>query len=177
MTLAAPTDLLVLGLRFAALGLLFGSVVLLLTGTAHAVGSSLRLGLEPVLRLVRDQTSLSRSDLADGTIVAAMALAACSAVVDRQMLAPLMVVGLWLARPSVRRATRQENRMLAIAGYFSLDLMIGVYTPVMMAQFLTGHVLLGGCLLAVVVALSWPAGGGSSSIPGRRWQLAAVTAS
>jgi hypothetical protein len=167
-------ELLAIGIQIGAMALILGSFVLFLTGASGSLGGSFRSFLEPKLRWARDRTSLSRQELADRTILVAAALAVAAAVVETSVLAALMAIGLWLARPSIARLTGEENRMLAVAGYFSIDLMIGLYTPIMLAQFLLADILLGACLFTVVVALSWPAGGGGSSIPGRRWQLAPV---
>lgn len=173
MTRVAPADLLALGVQMAALGLIAGSVFLIITGTARPLGESFRSTIEPILQIVRDHTTMSRGQLADSSLMVAIGLAAASAVIEQEVMAVFATVGLWLARPSLQRAMREENRLLALGGLFSVDLVIGIYTPVMFAQFLTGEILLGSCLLAVVVALSWPAGGGGP-IPGRRWRLAPV---
>ena len=91
------------------------------------------------------------------------------------MMGTLVAPLLHLARPAIRRATSQEHRLLAMSGSFSLDLMIGVYLPLALAHVLMMEFIMASCLLAVVLALSWPAGGGDS-IPGRRWHLAPTPA-
>lgn len=167
-------DLVVVGVQVAALGLTLGALVLFMTGGVVPLGSSFRTSIEPLLRALRDRTSLSRSELADLSMLVGLALAAAEALSGRSPLGALFAIGLWISRPAVQRATREENRMLAVAGHVSIDLIIGLYTPIMLAQFLLANVLLGAALLSVVIGLSWPAGGGGSSIPGRRWQLAPV---
>lgn len=173
-TLAATTqlDLLTIGLEIAGIALILGSFVLLLTGTSGPFGTSLRSALEPMLQHVRGRTPLSRAELADATILAGVGLAITAVVVEQRLLPGLVAVGLWLARPSVRRSTSEENRLRAVAGSFSLDVVIGFATPLAFAHFLFGDLLLGGSFLALVVALSWPAGG--ATIPGRRWRLTPV---
>lgn len=173
--IAATTqaERLTLGLELSAVGLVIGAFVLLLTGTSGSLGTALRATLEPALSRARETSVRSRPELADLTLLAGIALAGASVVFDRHLLAAFVVIGLWLARPIVRRHTREENRLLAMADSFSLDMIIGFYAPLTAAQFLFGNVLMGCCFATVVVALSWPAGGGSS-IPGRRWRLAPV---
>jgi hypothetical protein len=169
------TELLKIGLEISGIALILGAFLLLLTGTSGPLGTSLRSALEPLLQQIRDQTSLSRPELADVTILVAVVLAFSSALFEQRILAVVVAIGLWLARPSVRRFTREENRLLAVAGNLSIDMVIGFYTPLTLAQFLFGDLLMGASFLAVVVALSWPAGG--ATIPGRRWRLAPVAAS
>lgn len=167
-------DLVVVGVQLAAVGLMVGAFLLLVTGGVVPLGSSFRTAIEPLLRTLRDRTTLSRNELADLCLLAGLALAVAATLSGQSVLGVLFAGGLWLARPSVQRATREENRMLAVADHFSIDMVIGLYTPIMLAQFLLANVLLGASLLAVVVGLSWPAGGGGGPIPGRRWQLATV---
>lgn len=168
-------DPMVVGAELAALGLIAGAVLLALTGAVVPLGCSFRTTVEPLLRRLRHRSTLSRDELADLTILVGVALAVAATVVGQSPFGVLFAGGLWLARPAVKRATREENRVAAVAGHVSIDLVIGLYTPIMLAQFLLANVLLGGSLLAVVVGLSWPAGGGGSPIPGRRWRLAPVT--
>ena len=165
--------LLNIGIQMAAVALIVGGLVLLLFGRADSLGNSFRTTIEPILAWVRSHTSLSRSELADRTIMVAAGLAAVGALFDRQPMALLIAIGLWWYRPSIRRLTSEENPMLAQIGMFSVDLIIGLYVPIVMAQFIVLHLFLGASLLAVIVALSWPAGGGA--LPGRRWKLAPVT--
>ncbi len=173
MDTVTQAELLIVGLRTTGVALILGSLMLLATGSAGPLGGTLRQALEPALHAVRARTSLSRSELADVTILAAVALAVGSIVAERRYFAVIMVVGLWLARPGVQRLTSQENKMLAIASYFSIDFLIGLYAPIVVANLLLGNVLLASSLLAVVIALSWPTGGGTT-IPGRRWHLAPI---
>jgi hypothetical protein len=172
---SVQVELLSVGLRLSAAALVIGAILQLVTGTSGQLGGSLRSTIEPVLHWVRERTPMTRSELADASIVAGLLLAVTALLVEGTLLAGLVAPGLWLARPSIERATREENKMLALGGYFSIDMMIGLYTPIMLAQFLLGHLLLGACLMAVIVGLSWPAGGGGSSVPGRTWRLATVT--
>jgi hypothetical protein len=158
--------------RVTAVGLTFGSFVLLLTGSALTLGTSFRTAVEPVLRSIRDLTSMSRPDLADTTVVAAIGFAGCSAVFE-SVVAGMLIMGLlaW-SRPMVRRATRDENKLQALAGSFSIDLIIGGYLPIVPAQALLGNWYAAASLLLVTLALSWPAGGGRR-VPGT-WRLAPV---
>lgn len=174
MSNATNVELIGAGLRFGAVGLIVGSFLLFAMGVSGALGGSFRMAIEPALRSARERTSLSREELADASTMLAAAFAAGAFLTEMSPLAGVIAIGLWLARPTIRRATREENKMLAIGGLFSIDLIIGVYTPIMLAQFLVANVMLGLSFLSVVVALSWPAGGGG--IPGRRWQLAPVAA-
>lgn len=167
-------DALRLAVQLVALTLVLGGLALFVSGGSAALGRSFRDAVEPVLRAVRDRTARSRSELADVTLVVGIVLAVAAAIVHRDPLAGLLAVGVWVIRPSIRRVTREENKVAAVGGHLSIDMMIGLYTPIMLAQFLLANVLLGACLLAVVVALSWPAGGGGIRVPGRRWRPAPV---
>ncbi len=146
---------------------------LLVTGSARTVGESFRQSVEPALIQVRSRTERSRSELADRSILVAIGLAVLSIFTGSVMAGTLVAPLLYMARPAIRRATSQEHRLLALAGTFSLDLMIGVYLPLGLAHLLMLDWLMASCLFTVVLALSWPAGGGES-IPGRRWQLAPI---
>lgn len=171
--MAGQLELVQIGIKLSALGLFVGAFGLLLAGGTGPLGSSFRSALEPALREIRQWTSLSRSELADATVLVAIGLAISAAILEVRFLAGAVAVGLWLARPSIERVTRDEHKLFALTKSFSIDLVIGFYTPIMLALFLLGDLLMGTCLLAVVVALSWPAGGGA--IAGRRWRMAPVT--
>lgn len=167
------SEVLETGIEVTAVGLTLGSLVLLLNGRAHALGLSFRSTVEPPLRSIRNHTALSRSELADRTLLAGIALAGFGALFDRP-LAGVLLIGLLLwSRPFVRRATREENRLMAVAGNFSADLMIGVYVPVVLAQLILANFFLAASLAAVIIALSWPTGFGQA-VPGRTWRLAPV---
>ena len=161
------------GLEMSAIALIIGGVMLLVTGSARMVGEAFRESVEPMLLEVRSRTDRSRAELADLSMLGAIGLALLAIVEGSVVAGTLVVPLLYLARPAVRRATSQEHRLLAIAGTFSLDLMIGVYVPLALAHLLMADWFMAFCLLAVVLALSWPAGGGES-IPGRRWQAAPI---
>lgn len=156
-----------------SVALLLTSFALLLNGQALSLGFSCRSGLEPLLQSIRSRSALSRSELADATILAAMAVAAGGAIATRSGGALVLLAMLGLGRPLVRRATSQDHKLLAVAGSFSIDLAIGFYVPIVVAQIILLNVVTAAILSLVIVALSWPAGGGSA-VPGRRWQLAPV---
>jgi hypothetical protein len=155
-------------MEVSAVALILGGAMLLVTGSSRRLGESFRGLIEPLLVEVRTRTSLSRSQLADLSILAAMVLAGLTVtdgnIVGAMIIAPL----LYLARPAIRRATREENRLMAVGGMFGLDLMIGVYLPFALAHVLLFDWFMASSLFTVVVALSWPAGGGGA-VPGRRW--------
>ncbi len=165
-------ELLQIGVDVSAIAVIIGGFMLLLIGRSSWLGHSFRTTIRPALDLVRRRSPMSRSELADGTILAATALAAMGAVFDRQFFAAMLAVLLWLSRPSVVRLTAEEHHLLAKISFFSIDLMIGVYVPIVIAQVLLLNWFLAASLFSVIVALSWPEGGGA--IPGRRWQMAPV---
>lgn len=162
------------GLSLSAVALIVGVVILLVTGSARMVGEAFRQSIEPALIEVRSRTDRSRSELADLSILVAIGLAVLAILTGNVLAGTLVAPLLYLARPAVRRATSQEHPLLALASTFSLDLVIGAYLPLAVAHVLMFDWVMASCLFTVVVALSWPAGGGES-IPGRRWQLAPVT--
>ena len=174
--LAAMThgELLAIGLKVSGMALILGSFLLLLTGASMSFGTSFRSALEPSLQQARSFTSMSRDQLADATILVGIVLAISASALEQRLIPGLVAIGLWYARPLVRRSTREEHQLLAIVGTISIDTVIGFYAPLAMAYFLFGDLLMGATFLSVVVALSWPAGG--ASIPGRRWRLAPVPA-
>jgi len=157
-----------------AVGLVVVAFAQLVTGRALGLGSALRATLEPVLRSIRASSPLSRSELADRTMLVATGLGAAGTVVQRSPAGVVLVAMLLGARPLVRRATREEHKLLAVASSFSTDLVVGFYIPMTLAQVLVRSYLFAASMAAVMVALCWPAGGGEA-VPGRRWQLDPVT--
>ncbi len=158
------------GMAMAALALVSGGIILLLTGSARSVGAAFREALAPLLSDVRSRTSMSRSELADLSVLVAIVMAAI-AIFDGNALGGTIVVPLLhLARPSIRRATQQEHPLLALSSTFSLDLIIGFCLPFALAHMIVGNWFMGLCMFAIVLALSWPAGG--QTAPGRRWMPA-----
>jgi len=157
-----------------AVGLVVVAFVQLVTGRGLGLGYALRSALEPALSSIRASSPLSRAELADRTMLVAAALAVAGTVVHRSPVGVVLVVMLLGARPLVRRATREEHKLLAVASSFSTDLVIGFYVPMTLAQVLMRSYLFAASMAAVMVALCWPAGGGES-VPGRRWRLAPVT--
>ena len=167
------TELLQLGTQIAAIATILGGLLLLVAGRSSWLGYSFRTALEPALDRIRGHSTLSRSELAHVSVLVAVGLAATGAVVDRQLLAALLAILVWLSRGSVVRLTREENQLLAKVSSFSIDLLIGVYVPIAIAQVLLLNLFVAASFFSLIVALSWPAGGGA--IPGRRWRLAPTT--
>ena len=157
-----------------AVGLVVVAFAQLITGRALGLGYALRCTLEPALASIRASSALSRAELADRTMLVAAALAVAGTVVQRSPEGVVLVAMLLGARPLVRRATREEHKLLALAGTFSTDLVIGFYVPMTLAQVLVRSYLFAASMAAVMVALCWPAGGGEA-VPGRRWKLAPIT--
>lgn len=149
------------GATLAAMALLIGAIMSFVTGTALGLGTAARETIEPVLARFRAVSPMPRGDLADNSILLAICFAGAG-VVESLLSASLIGALLWYSRPMVRRLTSEENPMLALGQRFSTDFVIGLYVPVTMAVFLLGSVLIGLALAMVVVALSWPAGGGTS---------------
>lgn len=166
-------ELLQLGIQISAIAMIFGGLGLLLVGRSSWLGHSFRTAVRPMLDLIRSRSTLSRSELADVSILVAAGLAVMGALVDRQVFAAILAILLWLSRPAVAKLTSEENQMLAKISWFSIDLMIGVYVPIAVAQVLLLNLFVAASFFSAIVALSWPAGGGA--IPGRRWKLAPVT--
>lgn len=156
-----------------AVALTLASFVLFALGWAHTLGTSFRLTIEPLLVSLRGQTDRARHELADLSVLVGVGLAGCGAVLEQPLAGCLLAGLLAWSRPMVRRATREENKLLALAGSISIDLVIGVYVPMVLAQVLLRNWFIAASLLALVVALSWPAGHGRA-VPGRRWRLAPV---
>jgi hypothetical protein len=167
------TQAVTIAVNVLSIGLTLGSFALLLNGGALPLGTSFRMTIEPLLRSIRSASSRSRSELADVTVLMAITFAGLATVFENPVGLIMMGLMYW-ARPFIRRATREEHKLLALASTFSTDLIIGVYVPMVIAQFLLLNVFTGVAMLLVAVALSWPAGGGQS-IPGRTWKLAPVT--
>ena len=165
-------ELLQAGLQLGAMALIFGAFFLLVIGATSYLGLSCRSAIEPTLRRIRQGTSHTRSELADVSVRLSIALAIV-AIIERPILAVLLMVGLMKGRPTIRRLTSDENRLLALRGSLSIDLVIGFYLPIALAQLLMRDVFTGASMLMVIVALSWPAGGGDV-VPGRSWKLAPV---
>jgi hypothetical protein len=157
------------GIQVFAVALTLGAFVLLLNGGAYSLGWSCRSALEPLLASVRARSSRSRPELADASVVLAIGFALLSAVFEQLVPALLIVALLLKGRPLVRRATREENRLLALVGSLSSDTVIGFYLPMVLAQVLLTNLYIAASMSLVVVALSWPPGGGQA-IPGRSWR-------
>jgi hypothetical protein len=167
-------DLLDIGVRLSAVALIFGAFILLLAGTTPAIGGSFRSAIEPLLHDIRERTTHTRAELADLTLKVAIGFAALAGLSGDVLAGIIICPLLWYARPLVGRLMREENKMLAIGGLFSIDLVIGFYIPMVAAQILLHNLFLAGCFLSVIVSMCWPAGGGST-VPGRSWKLAPVT--
>ncbi len=155
-----------------AVGLIIVAFVQLVTGGALGLGHAFRSRVEPALASFRASSPLSRAELADRTMLVAIALAVAGTVIQQSVAGVIMVAMLYKVRPMVRRTTREEHKLLAMAGTLSIDLVVGFYLPMTLAQLLLLQYLFAASMAAVMVALCWPAGGGA--LPGRRWQLAPV---
>ena len=163
------TRFLELGSAFAAITLIGWAVLSFLDGSASATGVVIRESLRDVLGGVRSSSSLTRAELAEVTIFGATLIAIAGAIAQVSVMLAAVAVILALGRRSITRHMSQENRLMAVAGHFTSDLMIGVFVPLLLAQLLTGHFYLGTVLGLVIVALSWPAGGARST---GRWRPA-----
>lgn len=159
--------LLDLGTQMAAIGCIMVGFGLLATGRAPWLGYTFRTAIEPALTRFREGSERSRAELATGWTVAASALAGLAVVVERSLFAAILAVLLWLARPAVARLTMEEHPLLALANSFTIDLVIGMYLPITISQLLLRNVVLASSFTALIVALSWPTGGGSSGRPFR----------
>jgi len=124
------------------------------------LGGSFRATLEPLLRQIREGTSRSRAELADASVVAAIVFASFAVVFEQPLVALVLVVVLGWGRPLIRRATSEENRILALGQSFSIDLVIGFYLPIVAAELLLLNYFIAASMALVVLALSWPASGG-----------------
>ncbi len=157
------------GLQIGALALIVGAVMSFVQGTAPVLGEQLREALRPMLTGLRDRSDLSRSELADRSMLAAVGLSVLAVLIDRSIAAALIAIVLWFARPMVARMVSQEHPMLALSQTFSTDLVIGLYLPIALAQLLMFQLLMGASMFLVVLALSWPPGGAAA---GGQWKPA-----
>ena len=139
-----------------------------IAGTSPILGSAIREWLRPALQAVRRSTDRSRSKLADLTVVVAVVFAVASIPLDSNPLAAVVAIVLWMARPQVARLTSEEHPLLAKAGEFSADLIIGIYAPIMAAMLLLGDIAMAASLLTVTVALCWPPGNEGTRV--RTWR-------
>lgn len=165
-------ELLDLGTQIAAIATIVIGFGLLIIGRAHWLGQSFRTAIEPALIRLRSGTELSRAELATASTVLACVLAGLESLVNRNVFAAALAVLLWLSRPAVARLTSDEHRLLALANSFTIDLMIGLYLPIAISQILLRSFLLASSFLALIVALSWPAGGGATR---RRFRFAGIS--
>ena len=161
-----------LGTKLAAVALILGAVMSFVNGTAPIMGEQWRESIHPALASVRSRSTLSRAQLADRSMLAAIVLSGLAVVFEGRFLGLVVGIGLWMARPMIVRLCSQEHPLLAIGDSFSANLIIGLYLPVAIAQLLLGQVLTGAAMLSVVLALSWPAGGAARNVGGWRpaWQ-------
>ena len=155
-------DLLEAGTQIAAIATIVIGFAMLALGYSTWLGNSFRTAIEPVLTAVRRHSELSRADLAEVSTLVACGLAALEAVIGRNPFALGLAVLLWLSRPAIARLTGDEHPLLALANSFAIDLMIGLYVPITIAQVLLRNLLMGASFLALIIALSWPAGGGAT---------------
>lgn len=149
------------GMALGALALIAGAAMSAFNGSASVTGEQFRELIRPILQSIRERSTLSRSELADRSMLAAIAGCALAVLVERSLLAGLAAVGLQMARPMVIKLVSQEHPLLALGDSVSANFIIGLYVPVVLAHVLLGELLTGGALMLVVVALSWPAGGGA----------------
>ncbi len=147
------------GMAGAAFALILGALYLFVSGGSSSVGEQVRDMLTPTLRALRDTSSLSRSELADRTVLLGSALVLSSAVTRLSIIDLGIAIVLYRSRPSIKKATKQEQPLMAIAGFFSTDMIVGVYTPMLLALLMLGDVAVALGLSTVVVALCWPPGG------------------
>lgn len=160
------------GMTLGALALIVGAVMSFLNGTAPAQGEAVRTALQPTLTKIRTSLSLSRGDLSELSITVAIVFCGL-ATVSGSMLAGLLIGGLlWKSKAMIRRLTSEERPLLAIGNMFSTDLIIGVYLPIALAQFMVSRIFLGLAMFMVVIALSWPAGGGLRTGGSGQWKPA-----
>lgn len=153
------TELLSAGSALAAIALIVWAFASLLTGSALATGATFRSMLDPHLTYVRSSSSLSREQWSDNTLLAAVVVALMGGLASGSVL--LMFIGalLFLGRPRLRRLMSEENRLKAIAGSFSLDLAVGLYVPIVLAQLLLANYASALVFFLVILSLSWPPGG------------------
>lgn len=152
-------QLLSTGSAFAAIALIVWAFASLLTGSALTTGATFRSMLEPPLRSMRSTSHLSRDEWSDGTMLVAVAVAFAGGLASGSVL--LMIIGalLFLGRSKLSQLMSEENRLKAIGGSFSLDLAIGLYLPIVMAQLLLANYASALVFFLVILSLSWPPGG------------------
>lgn len=157
-------ELLSAGMALGAIALIVGAAMSAFNGSASATGEQFRELIRPVLQSIRERSTLSRAELADRSMLAAIAGCALAVLVERSLLAGVAAIGLQMARPMVVKLVSQEHPLLALGDSFTGNFIIGLYVPVVLANVLLGQLLTGGALLLVVVALSWPAGGAARQV-------------
>lgn len=162
------------GMAGAAFALILGALYLFVSGGSSSIGEQVRGILTPALRAIRDGSTLSRGDLADRTVLLGAALVLSSAVTRLSIIDLAIAIVLYRARPKIKSATKQEQPLLAIAGFFSTDMIVGVYTPMLLALFMLGDIAVALGLSTVVIALCWPPGG-AGQVSGE-WRPAWVNA-
>lgn len=153
-------QLLAAGNAFAAIALIAWAFVSLFTGSAIATGESIRTSLRPALADIRSRSTLRRDELSDRTVVAAVLVAMVASLLERSVVLMIVAALLFVARPQIRRMTKEENRLRAIVGSLSLDLVIGLYLPLILALIITQDWGKAVVLSLMTVAMSWPPGGG-----------------
>lgn len=153
------TQLFVVGNAFAAIALMGWAFVSLLTGSAIATGATFRALLDPSLTSIRSNSVLSREELSDRTMLAAVTAAILGGLLSGSVL--LMIVGamLFTARPKLGRLMTEENRLRALIGSFSIDMAVGLYLPIILAQVLLANYASALVFFLVILSLSWPPGG------------------
>ncbi|MGF1596909.1 MAG: hypothetical protein ACFCVK_08235 [Acidimicrobiales bacterium] len=167
------TDSLQLGLELTALAIFVCAFALFLTGGSDAVGQPFRLAIEPLLADLRARTARSRAELADTSILVSIGFAVLAALAGQAIGGAAVALMLWWGRPVFQRLTREDNRLMASMSLFSIDMVIGLFVPIALAQLLLSSYFLAFSTVLVVVALSWPAGTGGGG-HGRPWKLTPV---
>lgn len=148
-----------IGMVLAAFGLIIGAVYLFLTGGSNSVGEKVRGALTPSLRAVRDGSSLSRGELAERSVLVGAALVLASGFIRLSIFDVAVAILLYHSRTKIRRSATEEQPLRAIAGFFSTDMIVGIYVPIILAMFILGSVMVALGLASVVIALCWPPGG------------------
>ena len=139
-----------------ALALVIGAIAAGLNGSAAIVGQEVRRGLKSPLGRIREVTDQGRGDLAAQSMGLAAVLAAGSVVVDGSMLAGVMAMILWSIRPQMAKMLSEEHPLMAEARNLQLDLVIGLFSLLAVAQLLSGQFLMAWALVLVAVSMSWP---------------------
>ncbi len=147
------------GGAFAALALIGYTIVSFLTGAAYANGAVVREGVKPLLESIRANSDKSRSDLADATLLVAVAFSAAGMLTDGLFAGGAFAVLLMLGRTTVQKMTSSEHPLMSLGSQFSADLIIGVLVPMALAHIVVGNWFLAASHLAVSLSLSWPTGG------------------